>query len=55
MCMLKEGGWCHIETKGRHRQFSHPNKPGRVTVPHPNKDLRLVTVISIYRQTGWRT
>ncbi|MDW8213738.1 MAG: type II toxin-antitoxin system HicA family toxin [Roseiflexaceae bacterium] len=31
----------------------HPNKPGRVTVPHPKKDLPVGTLRSIYRQAGW--
>lgn len=30
--MLEEDGWCHITTKGSHRQFKHPQKKGRVTV-----------------------
>ena len=28
-------------------------KPGRVTVPHPNKDIPRGTVVSIYHQAGW--
>ena len=33
--------------------FKHPAKPGRVTIPHPNKDIPNGTAASIYRQTGW--
>ena len=29
-------------------------KPGRVTVPHPNKDIPRGTVASINRQAGWK-
>ncbi|MEO7003754.1 MAG: type II toxin-antitoxin system HicA family toxin [Ktedonobacterales bacterium] len=37
---LEADGWYLVTTKGDHRQFKHPNKPGRVTVPgHPNDDL----------------
>ena len=53
--MLEDDGWYLIETKGSHRQFRHPIKMGRVTVPHPRKDLPLGTVVSIYRQAGWHT
>ena len=53
--MLEDDGWYLIETKGSHRQFRHPIKIGRVTVPHPKKDLPLGTVVSIYRQAGWHT
>lgn len=52
--MLEADGWQHVETKGDHWQFKHPVKPGRVTVPHPKKDIKPGTVMSIYRQAGWR-
>lgn len=44
----------HVAAKGDHFQFKHPQKPGRVTVPHPKKDIPKGTVVSIYRQAGWR-
>ena len=52
--MLEEDGWVHVATKGSHRQFTHPTKRGRVTVPHPNKDIPRGTTTSIYRQAGWK-
>jgi predicted RNA binding protein YcfA (HicA-like mRNA interferase family) len=30
---LDEDGWYLIATKGSHRQYKHPTKLGRVTVP----------------------
>ncbi len=51
--MLRQDGWVHVDAKGSHWQFKHPNKPGRVTVPHPSKDIPRGTVASIYRQAGW--
>jgi predicted RNA binding protein YcfA (HicA-like mRNA interferase family) len=30
--LLKRDGWVLVTTKGSHRQFKHPFKPGRVTV-----------------------
>jgi predicted RNase H-like HicB family nuclease len=30
--MLQDDGWTPVVTKGSHRQFKHPTKPGRVTV-----------------------
>ena len=53
--MLRQDGRMHVATKGSHRQFRHPTKPGRGTVPHPDKDIPRGTVASIYRQTGWKT
>lgn len=31
--LLEADGWYLIATRGSHRQFKHPVKPGRVTVP----------------------
>jgi predicted RNA binding protein YcfA (HicA-like mRNA interferase family) len=42
----------HVDTRGSHHQFKHPTKPGRVTVPHPKRDLPIGTVRSIFRQAG---
>lgn len=50
---LKADGWEQVAVSGSHHQFKHPNKPGRVTVPHPRKDLPMPTVRSIFRQAGW--
>ena len=52
--MLEKDGWEHVASKGDHFQFKHPTKLGRVTVPHPNKDIPKGTALSIYRQAGWR-
>ena len=52
--MLENDDRRHVATKGDHFQFTHPNRPGRVTVPHPKKDIKKGTVMSIYRQAGWR-
>lgn len=39
---------------GSHKQFRHPDRPGRVTVPHPKADLKIGTLKSIERQSGLR-
>ena len=49
---LKRDGWEHVSTTGSHHHFKHPAKPGKVTVPHPVKDLHPKTLRSIYRQAG---
>jgi len=52
---LEGDGWYLHETRGSHRQFKHPVKPGRVTVPgKPNDDLAPGTLSSIRRQAGVR-
>jgi predicted RNA binding protein YcfA (HicA-like mRNA interferase family) len=49
---LKSDGWEEVAQKGSHVQLKHPTKPGRVTVPHPKRDLPLGTLKSIERQAG---
>lgn len=50
---LKADGWLLVHVRGSHHQFKHPIKPGRVTIPHPKRDLPIGTLRSIYRQAGW--
>jgi predicted RNA binding protein YcfA (HicA-like mRNA interferase family) len=49
---LRADGWEQVAQKGSHVQFKHPTKPGRVTVPHPKKDIPLGTLRSIEKQAG---
>ena len=49
---LKADGWYEVAVRGSHRQFKHPVKRGRVTVPHPKKDIPKGTLTSITRQAG---
>jgi predicted RNA binding protein YcfA (HicA-like mRNA interferase family) len=41
-----------VAQKGSHLQFKHPAKSGRVTVPHPKRDIPLGTLKSIEKQSG---
>ena len=50
--MLERDGWVLVATRGSHHQDKHPAKPGRVTVPHPRKDLPLGTLKSVLKQAG---
>jgi predicted RNA binding protein YcfA (HicA-like mRNA interferase family) len=51
--MLNDDGWYLVATQGSHRQFKHPTKAERVTVPgKPRDDLPLGTLNSILRQAG---
>jgi predicted RNA binding protein YcfA (HicA-like mRNA interferase family) len=52
---LVEDGWLFIGATGDQHHYKHPSKPGKVTVPHPNKGIAIGTVVSIYWQAGWRT
>ena len=51
--VLRSDGWFLVATRGSHRQFKHPVKRGRVTVPgKPGKDLHPATLNSILKQSG---
>jgi predicted RNA binding protein YcfA (HicA-like mRNA interferase family) len=49
---LQRDGWVQVAQKGSHVQFKHPTKKGRVTVPHPKRDIPIGTVKGIERQSG---
>lgn len=49
---LQGDGWVQVTQKGSHVQFKHPTKKGRVTVPHPERDIPIGTLKSIEKQSG---
>jgi predicted RNA binding protein YcfA (HicA-like mRNA interferase family) len=52
--MLENDGWYRVASNSGHRQFKHPAKSGRVTVPFHggNEDLPSYLVSNILRQAG---
>src|SRR6185369_16086971 len=40
---LEADGWRFVGASGSHHHFKHPLKPGKVTLPHPRKDLHPTT------------
>ncbi|HNW38217.1 MAG TPA: type II toxin-antitoxin system HicA family toxin [Methanosarcina vacuolata] len=49
--LLEVDGWYLVATKGSHRQYKHPTKPGRVTIAgHSGDDLAPGTLNSILKQ-----
>ncbi|MGD9855609.1 MAG: type II toxin-antitoxin system HicA family toxin [Planctomycetaceae bacterium] len=50
---IKADGWYLDRTRGAHRQFKHPTKPGVVTMSgKPSKDIPPGTLNSILKQAG---
>jgi predicted RNA binding protein YcfA (HicA-like mRNA interferase family) len=45
-------GWFEVAQVGSHKQFKHATRAGRVTVPHPKRDIPLGTLKSIEKQAG---
>jgi predicted RNA binding protein YcfA (HicA-like mRNA interferase family) len=53
--LIEDDGWLLVATRGSHRQYKHPIKPGRVTVAgKPSDDLAPGTQASILKQAGLR-
>ena len=51
--LVEAVGWYEVGHEGSHKPFQHPTRRGKVTVPHPKKDIPIGTVRSIMRQAGW--
>ena len=45
-------GWTFKSQVGSHRQYSHPTKPGKVTIPFHSKELTKAVENSIRKQAG---
>lgn len=49
--LIEVDGWRLVATRGSHRQYKHPSKPGRVTVPGKlGDDLAPGTLNSLLKQ-----
>ena len=52
---IETDGWRQVSQEGSHRQYKHPAKPGRVTVPgHPGDDVAIGTLKNILRKRSWK-
>lgn len=53
--LVEAAGWYLARTRGSHRQFKHPKKPGTVTIAgKPSMDVPPGTLLSILKQAGGR-
>jgi predicted RNA binding protein YcfA (HicA-like mRNA interferase family) len=51
--LIERDGWILVRTRGSHRQYHHPTKPGTVTIAGKSSlDLDPKTEQSIRRQAG---
>ena len=50
--LILADGWILKSQVGSHRQYIHPPKKGKVTIPLHSKDLKKAMDLSILRQAG---
>lgn len=51
--LVEQDGWHHVRSRGSHRQYHHPTKPGTVTIAgKPSDDLAPWVLSSILKQAG---
>lgn len=52
--LIEKDGWYLYKQRGSHKQYKHPSKPGKVTIPDHGKSIELEhnTVSSILKQAG---
>lgn len=52
LMILHRDGWIVKNQRGSHVQLIHATKSGKVTIPHPRKELDPKTVKSIFKQAS---
>ena len=51
--IVQDDGWYYVYTRGSHRYFEHPVKPGKVTIPGKlSEDMRPGTWNNVQKQAG---
>ena len=50
--MIMEAGWRPVAQVGSHRQYRHPGRSGKVTIPIHKGDINIKTANSILKQAG---
>jgi predicted RNA binding protein YcfA (HicA-like mRNA interferase family) len=50
--LLEADGWKLRGAKGSHHIFTHPDKPGHISIPHPKSDLGKGLINKILKQAG---
>jgi predicted RNA binding protein YcfA (HicA-like mRNA interferase family) len=49
---LEADGWVLRGVRGSHHVFTHPSRPGHISVPHPKSELGKGLVNKLLKQAG---
>lgn len=50
--LLERAGWILRGVRGSHHIYTHPDKSGHISVPHPKKDLGTGLAHKLLKQAG---
>jgi len=51
--IVRRDGWYLVRTRGSHRIYHHPQKPGHVVIAgHPRTDMKDGTFNNVLKQAG---
>ena len=50
--LLRSDGWIPVSQVGSHKQFKHPTKSGKITLPIHSGDVNIKTANTILKQAG---
>jgi predicted RNA binding protein YcfA (HicA-like mRNA interferase family) len=50
--LLVEAGFVWRRSRGSHQRWEHPVSKKKVTIVHPDKDVRLGTLLAYEKQSG---
>lgn len=50
--LIKKDGWKLKAIKGSHYHYTHPKKPGKISIPCHKGDLKIKTAESVLKQAG---
>ena len=49
---LEKAGWKLRDVNGSHHIYTHPERGGHISIPHPKKDLGVGLVKKLLKQAG---
>ena len=49
---LEQAGWVLQGVKGSHHVYTHPERGGHISIPHPRKDLGVGLARKLLKQAG---
>ena len=52
LILLKAEGWVRMSSEASHFQLAHPDKPDKLTLPHPVKEFSITVINRLQQQSG---